>query len=463
MATQARKTLVGNVDSHVLAFTIGKDPQLDLKLAEVDCIGSAAHVTMLAGLDLGKGPLFTPSEHAAILAALRDIIGTIRAGTFKITATDQDVHLAVERLLSRSVGEIGRRIHTARSRNDQVATDLRLFAKTELMDLMDEGARLAAALLTFAKRYERVPMVGRTHMQPAMPSSVGVWASAHAESLLDDMGLIMSAYDYNDRCPLGSAAGYGVPLPIDRQLTSDLLGFAAPQHNVLYAGNARGKCETVILSACAQVMLTLSRLAEDLILFTTPEMPYFTLPAAFCTGSSIMPQKQNPDVAELVRAKASRVMGHLTAAMGVVKGLPSGYNRDLQEVKEPFMEGVETTRSCLTVMAQMIGGMTANRPALEAAFTTGVFAADRALELVAEGLPFRDAYQQVKANLDALESVRPAAAIAQKVHLGAAAGLDLALLKQRVQAVGRFTKDERKQYYRCISALLGARYPEMRE
>ncbi|MBL7076604.1 MAG: argininosuccinate lyase [Kiritimatiellae bacterium] len=461
MATQTRKTLVGKVDSQVLAFTIGKDPVLDMALTEADCIGSAAHAAMLARLDVGGGPVLSKQELAATIAALREIIATVRSGKFRITAADQDVHLAVERMLSAKLGEVGRRIHTARSRNDQVATDLRLYAKTELLELLNEGAQLAAALLAFAKRYQKVPMVGRTHMQPAMPSSVGVWASAHAESLLDDMALTMSAYDFNDRCPLGSAAGYGVPLPIDRQLTADLLGFAAPQHNVLYAGNARGKCETVILSACVQVMLTLSRLAEDLILFTTPEMPYFTLPADYCTGSSIMPQKQNPDVAELVRAKASRVMGHMTAAMGIVKGLPSGYNRDLQEVKEPFMAGVATTRACLAVMAKLVSGMTADRKALTNAFEAGVFAADRALELVAEGLPFRDAYQQVKESLDALETTSPQAAIARKTHLGASAGLDLAALKERVKAVERFSRDETKQYHKCISALLGANYPEM--
>ncbi len=463
MTAQTRETLIGKVDSQVLAFTIGKDPVLDLALAEVDCIGSAAHATMLAGLDSGSGPVLSAKDLAATLAALREIIVTVRSGTFRITAADQDVHLAVERMLTARLGEVGRRIHTARSRNDQVATDLRLYAKSELLDLLNQGAHLASALLGFARRYRQVPMVGRTHMQPAMPSSVGVWASAHAESLLDDMALSMSAYDYNDRCPLGSAAGYGVPLPIDRQLTSDLLGFAAPQHNVLYAGNARGKCETVILSACAQIMLTLSRLAEDLILFTTPEMPYFRLPAAYCTGSSIMPQKQNPDVAELVRAKASRVMGHLTAAMGIVKGLPSGYNRDLQEVKEPFMEGLATTRACLAVMAKLVEGMTADRKALAGAFEAGVFAADRALELVAEGMPFRDAYQQVKEHLDDLESTSPQDAVARKAHLGASAGLDLALLKERVKAVEQFTRDETKQYHKCISALLGTSYPEIGE
>lgn len=461
MTTAKRKTLVGEVDSGVLAFTVGKDPVLDGALAEVDCIGSAAHAAMLARLDIGGGPVLSPADYAATIVALREIIQTVRAGKFRISAADQDVHLAVERMLSAKLGAVGRRIHTARSRNDQVATDLRLYAKTELLGLMDEGGRLAKGLLACAGRNRQAPMVGRTHMQPAMPSSVGVWASAHAESLLDDMALTMSAYDYNDRCPLGAAAGYGVPLPIDRELTADLLGFSAPQHNVLYAGNARGKCETVILSACMQVMLTLSRLAEDLVLFTTPEMPYFILPAEYCTGSSIMPQKQNPDVAELVRAKVSRVMGHMVAAMGIVKGLPSGYNRDLQEVKEPFMAGIATTRACLGVMRQLVAGMRVNRAALKAAFGSGVFAADRALELVAEGMPFRDAYQQVKAHLDELETTSPRAAVAKKTHLGAAAGLDLAVLRKRGKAVDRFVKDETRQYHKCIAALLGTPYPEI--
>ena len=463
MAAKAssRKTLVGNIDRRVLDFTTGRDPVLDLELAEADCIGSAAHATMLSRLKAGGTPLISRADRDRVVAALVEIMREARAGRLRITRADQDIHLAVERLLTARLGEVGRRVHAARSRNDQVATDLRLYARTRLLDVLDEAAGLVKTLLTFARRYERTPMVGRTHMQPAMPSSVGLWASAHAETLLDDAALVMSAYDYNDRCPLGAAAGYGVPLPIDRRFTADLLGFAAPQHNVLCAVNARGKCETVILSAMLQIMLTLSRLAEDLIQFSTPEMPYFKIPEACTTGSSIMPQKRNPDVPELVRAKAARVLGHFTAAAATIKGLPSGYNRDLQEIKEPFMDGLHTTTGCLAVLRVLVGGLQADRRALKAGFSAAVFATDRALELVAGGMPFRDAYAQVKATLGDLETADPAAALAARRHLGAPAGLDLGELRARMGAVTAFAREERKQYYGTVSKLLGVKYPSL--
>ena len=286
----AKKTMVGTVDPAVLEYTAGKDVTLDIGLVEVDCIGTAAHVAMLAELPV-ESIRFTPQERDAITAELVAIIHTSRAGKFEITAEDQDVHLAVERRLTAALGSLGKRVHTARSRNDQVALDLRLFAKGALLQLMEEICGLARVFVTLAQRYKRMPMVGRTHLQPAMPSSVALWATAHAESLLDDLELVQAAYHTNDRSPLGSAAGYGVPLPIDRQLTSDLLDFERPIHNVLYASNARGKCESVILDACAQVMSTLSRLAEDVVLYTMPEFGYFVLPREYCTGSSIMPQK----------------------------------------------------------------------------------------------------------------------------------------------------------------------------
>jgi argininosuccinate lyase len=215
--------MVGNINEEVLAFTVGKDPVLDMALAEADCIGSAAHATMLARMPL-QPRLFSRQELDRILNELVAIIRKIRANRFEITAADQDVHLAVERMLTARLGALGKRIHTTRSRNDQVAVDLRLYGKTQYLHTMDEAITLAQTLLAFARRHAKVPMVGRTHMQPAMPSSVGVWASAYAESLLDDLGLQLAAYELNDRNPLGSAAGYGVPLPVDRQLTTRLLG-----------------------------------------------------------------------------------------------------------------------------------------------------------------------------------------------------------------------------------------------
>ncbi len=456
----ARKTLVGKIHPDVLAFTAGKDVLLDTALIEADCIGSAAHVTMLSKLKLDK-PLFTEQECVDVKRELVAIMRRAREGRFSITQRDQDVHLAVERALSAKLGDAGKRIHTARSRNDQVAVDLRLYGKEQLFGMIEECAGLANVLLTLGKRHAKVPMVGRTHLQPAMPSSVGVWASAHAESLLDDIELLMAAYAQNDRCPLGSAASYGVPLDIDRALTSRLLGFERPIHSVMYAANARGKCESVILAAASQVMLSLSRLAEDMVLFMMPEFGYFRLPAEYCTGSSIMPQKQNPDVFELIRGRTATVLACSNSIAGILNGLPGGYQRDLQETKEPFLEGLEVTRASVRVAALVMENVQVDAEAMAKGFCPGVFATDRALELVAAGVPFRDAYDQVKASLDELSDVDPKDAVAAKVHEGAPAGLDFRMLKQRSTDGIRFVRTARKRYHAALSKLLGGAYPEL--
>ena len=456
----ARKTLVGSIHPDVLAFTAGKDVILDGALVEADCIGSAAHVRMLSKLKLKK-PLFSDAECDAVITELVAIMQRARAGRFPIRPQDQDVHLAVERALSGTLGDAGKRVHTARSRNDQVALDLRLYAKEQLLGMIEETAELARVLLALAQRHVKVPMVGRTHLQPAMPSSVGVWASAHAESLLDDIETLRAAYSQNDRCPLGSAAGYGVPLAIDRSLTARLLGFERPIHNVMYASMARGKCESVILAAASQVMLSLSRLAEDMILFMMPEFAYFRLSSEYCTGSSIMPQKQNPDVFELVRARTAKVLACTSTVTGVLKGLPGGYQRDLQETKEPLLEGVGVTRDALRAVALVMAHVDVDKEALLRGFTPGVFATDRALELVAAGMPFRDAYDAVKANLAELGEVDPKVALAAKVHEGAPAGLDFKGLRQRASDGLRFVKVTRKRYYAALSNLLGVTYPNL--
>lgn len=449
-----RKTTVGVVDTDVLAFTAGKDVQLDLVLAEADCLGSAAHVIMLSRLPM-KPALFSATECREVLGVLGEIARSARAGKFKIRLEDQDVHLAVERTLTERLGDLGKRVHTGRSRNDQVALDLRLYARGELVSALEETAALALALLAFGKRHQRIPMVGRTHMQPGMPSSVGLWATAFTEELTDGLALLRGAYAINNRSPLGSAASYGVPLPIDRQLVADLLALDGPCHNVLYANNSRGRVESIILSALAQIMLTLSRLAQDLMLFTMPEFAYFILPDAYCTGSSIMPQKKNPDVLELVRAKASRVAAASEAVFALLKGLPTGYNRDLQEAKEPFLEGMATTRSCLRIMKGLVDGMAIRKEALIRGFTPDVFATDRALELVNQGMPFRDAYHHVKSHLDELRGRDPVSAIQLKRHLGAPAGLDFAFLRRGVQEHTRFANREKACILKVKQHLLG--------
>ncbi len=449
-----RATTVGEIDAGVLAYTAGQDRLLDLVLVEADCMGTAAHVAMLSRVPV-KPPLMTPADARRVAAELAEIAASAAAGKFTITLEDQDVHLAVERRLTQKLGNLGRRVHVCRSRNDQVAVDLRLFGKVRLLEAVSAAAALARTLLALARRHAKVPMVGRTHMQPAMPSSVGLWASAWAEGLLDDLSLMMAAYELNDQCPLGSAASYGVPVPIDRQLVSDLLGFSKPVHNVLHANQARGKVESVILSALGQAMLTLSRLAQDLILFSMPEFGYFRLPPEFTTGSSIMPQKRNPDVPELLRAKTAKVLAHAALVAEILRAAPSGYNRDLQETKAPFMEGFDLAISSLAIMDRLMAGLQVDPQALRRAFGPEVFATDRALELVAGGMPFRDAYHEVKAHLDQLAGQNPDAALAAKRHLGAPMGLDFDMLDARAREAAAWAAAEKRHHDACRDRLLG--------
>lgn len=456
MARKSLKTTVGLIGSDVLAYTVGEDPVLDLALVDADCAGSAAHATMLSRM---PGRLLSARECRDVIRELVAIMRLSRAGRFVITLADQDVHLAVERTLTEKLGDTGKKVHTFRSRNDQVSVDLRLFIREQLLDLMDEAATLAEAFLAFARRHAKLPMAGRTHLQPAMPSSVGLWASAHAESLLDDLAELASVFDLNDRCPLGSAASYGVPAPIDRPLTARLLGFARPVHNVLYANNVRGKHEARVLAACGQVMLSLARAAEDLILFTMPEFGYFRLPDECTTGSSIMPQKRNPDVCELVRSRAARVLSRASCTAEIARGLPSGYNRDLQDTKGELMDGLAVTRGSLRAFLPLVIGMTADPAALRRGFTPDVFATDVALEKVAEGMPFRDAYHYVKTHLDELKGRNPEQAIRRKTHEGAPAGLDFTWMAGELRRARADVRKRRAKAHLALSRLLGTPYP----
>lgn len=449
-----KKTIVGKIHPDVLSFTVGKDPVLDMDLALWDCCGTAAHVTMLSRMKV-KPAVFTAEERVKVLEGLKEVVADIQAGKFSITEADQDVHLAVERRLTAMLGDLGRKVHTGRSRNDQVAVDIRLHMRDQLLGLIEEVAILSSALVKLGKKHVKVPMVGRTHLQPAMPSSVGLWATAWAETLLDDLFMVEAAYRLNDRCPLGSAAAYGVPLPLDRQLTARLLGFEQPHHNVLHAANARGKDEAVVLAACGQLMLTLSRLSEDLILFSMPEFGYFALPPELCTGSSIMPQKYNPDVLELIRAKAALVTGHSTTVNTILKAMPGGYNRDVQDTKELYMEGMRVTRRSMRIMTLMAESLEVRPQKLRDAFGSGVFATDKALEMVAGGMPFRDAYQYVRSHLDELERADPDAAVAAKTHFGAPAGLDFKGYNERIRGILKYARSRRRTSERTLGKLLG--------
>ena len=430
------------VDPDILAYTVGEDPVLDLNLVKWDCLGTAAHVTMLSELKGLKRPIVTKTEAAKVRKALGAIVKSAAAGKFVIRVDDQDVHMAVERVLTEKLGDLGKKIHTGRSRNDQVAVDVRLHLKDAILRTEQELLELASELCAFGHDVGPVPMVGRTHLQPAMPSTVEMWATGHAEMILDQLVHFEAAYAMADANPLGSAAGYGVPLALNRRRTSDLLGFARPIHNCFGASMARGECEASLLSALAQPMAVLSRLAEDMILFSMPEFGYFKLPREYCTGSSIMPQKFNPDVLELVRGKTAQVIGSQTAALTLLHAMPGGYNRDLQDAKLLYMKGLETTRTTLRILAKVVKGMKVNAGACRAAFTPGVFATDVALRKVAEGTPWRDAYHEVRDQFAALyegkdaevANLDPDEQVALKTHEGTCMGIDHDLYQRRISA-----------------------------
>ncbi len=438
------------LDPEMEAFTVGEDYLLDRNLVEADVLASIAHAHMLAQIGI-----LTDEEFAQLKRALAELLELHQQGRFEIKREDEDVHTAIENFLTEKLGEAGKKIHTGRSRNDQVLTATRIFSRGRLLDIKEALLATVEALAAFADKYKTVPMLGRTHTQPAMPSSVGLWAESFAEALLDDLRVLGTAYELNNQCPLGSAASYGVNLPLDRQLTSDLLGFAKVQNNVLYAGSSRGKMEAVILFALTQIMDDLSKLSWDLIFFSIPETGYFRLPPEFLPGSSIMPQKKNPGPLEMVRAKAAEVRACLFQTLSITRPLLSGYNRDLQETKAPLMRGLDTTEASLQVIAKIISNLEPDEKALRHAFTPDVFAADVACKLVQEGMPFRDAYRKVAGELDKLAAQDPQENILAKTHLGAPGNLGLDKLTEAIAKAQGKLDAEKKRLVAVKQHLLG--------
>lgn len=440
-------------------FEAAQNSALDARLVRHDVWGSLAHAAMLR-----KIGILSETEHAALQKALRDILKLDEQDEFPIAPSDEDVHTAVENYLSATAGAAGKKIHMARSRNDQVLVDLRLYAKEQMHDVAEKLSQLCATLLAFAGAHADIPMPGYTHMQRGMLSSVGLWAASFAESLLDDEQLLAAAYQLNDQCPLGSAAGYGVPLSIDRQYTADLLGFARVQHNVITVQNSRGKIEAAIVQALAQIMLDLSKLAQDILLFTTSEYSFFQVPQELASGSSIMPQKRNLGVMELVRARAQTMLALQQQILGIVTGLPSGYNMDYQETKRPFMEALDIARDSLEVCALVVSSLNVNSERLIAACTFELFATDRAYELSsAANLPFRDAYRivgaEVTAQLDRgqappVESQEQLVQrLAARSHLGGPGNLGLSSIQEQLAQIEASWKARQQTFEAAISVL----------
>jgi argininosuccinate lyase len=450
-------------DSLAENFEARTNAALDQRLARHDIWGSLAHAAMLAHIGI-----LSADDLRAIRHGLLTLLSQVEAGQFVVTTADEDVHTRIENELTALVGEPGKRIHTARSRNDQVLVDLRLYGKEQLHTVAAHLLALVDALITFATAHAETPMPGYTHMQRAMLSSVGLWAAAFAETLLDDETLLATAYALNDRCPLGSAAGYGVPLPLDRAYTATLLGFAGVQSNVLAVQNGRGKIEGAIVQALTQIMLDLSRLAQDMLLFTTAEYGFLRVPPEFCSGSSIMPQKRNLGIMELVRARTRTVLALQQQILDIVAGLPSGYNMDAQETKGPFMQALDLTTESLAITGQVIAKLEVDEARLIAACSPDLFATDHAYALVREGIPFRDAYRRIATALATQPAVASSAGgtgesearaaivelLRQRHYPGAPGNLGLPALRARLAAATNRWRERERRFSAAITALL---------
>lgn len=384
---QKNKTKLNSV---IEAFETKDDLLLDQKLIKYDVLGSLAHAKML-----NKIQILTDEELAKLEQGLKEIRALEKSGKFKLEFGDEDIHTKIENFLTTKYGEVGKKIHTARSRNDQVLTALRLYTKAELEEIQKHTLGLINSFHKFSKAHEGVPMPGYTHMQKAMPSSVSLWAESFKESLIDDLAVIKAAYKVNNQSPLGSAAGYGVPIQIDKQFSAKILVFEKVQENPIYCQNSRGKIEGVILASLISLLSTINKFATDLTLFTTSEFNFFTPSDEITTGSSIMPQKKNLDVAELLKSKVSLILGNYIQIVSLSSNLISGYNRNTQDTKKPLMESLEIALDSLKVTKILLENITPNQKVLEAAMTEDLFATEKALKLVLQGSTFRDAYQQI--------------------------------------------------------------------
>ena len=385
-----------DTNSEIERFTVGRDREMDLYLAQDDVLGSMAHITMLESIGLLEA-----DELKQLLAELRRIYADIQKGHFCIEDGIEDVHSQVELMLTRALGDMGKKIHSGRSRNDQVLVDLRLFTRRQLKAVVDDVVALFRELQKQSENYKHVLMPGYTHLQVAMPSSFGLWFGAYAESLVDDMMMLQAAYRQTNRNPLGSAAGYGNSFPLNRSLTTSLLGFDSMDYNVVYAQMGRGKTERNVAYALASVAGTIAKLAFDACMFNSQNFAFVKLPNECTTGSSIMPHKKNPDVFELTRAKCNKMQAMPQQIMLIMNNLPSGYFRDLQIIKEIFLPAFEELRDCLQMTTYIISKIQVNEHILDDARYDLMFSVEEVNRRAASGTPFRDAYKQVGLEIEA--------------------------------------------------------------
>jgi argininosuccinate lyase len=442
-----------NLDARMIAYTVGDDPVWDARLLRWDVLGSLGHA---AGLRASR--ILDDAGYRALRAGLRSALAAVERGELTIEAGQEDVHTAVEQWLTARRRDAGERLHTGRSRNDQVACDIRLYLKDALLDLHGAALDLVDALTAFAALHRRALWPGYTHQRRAMPSSAGLWAAAHAEGLLDGIGMLPALWARIDRSPLGSAAGYGVPLPLRREAAAKALGFAGLDHNVATIQNGRGKLEAAVLFWCVELAHDLSRFATDAIAYSAEEYGYLVLPPELATGSSIMPHKRNPDLFELTRARAAALEGDLVAVLQLKGKLGGGYHRDFQLLKEPLMRGLTRTGEMLGMMAAAVPLLDVDRERGLGALSGGALATDEVMRRVEAGEPFRRAYRAVSGELKAgarFPAPSPSALIQRRQGTGGVGNLGLAAVRARARAARRWAAAERRRFDAAMTRLAG--------
>ena len=416
-------------DAIIEQFTIGNDPVYDLQLARYDVMGSLAHITMLEHVGL-----LPSAELEPLCVELKNILNTIEDGTFVIEDGMEDVHSQIEYLLTQKLGDLGKKIHAGRSRNDQVLVDLKLFMRAEIMEIADAVEDLFDLLLTKSEAHKNDLLPGYTHLQIAMPSSFGLWFGAYAECLVEDAELLEAAFRLANKNPLGSGAGYGSSFPLDRKLTTVLLGFEAPHVNVVNAQMSRGKTEFYVLNAISQIATTLSRLAMDVCLYNSQNFGFIELPSSLTTGSSIMPHKKNPDVAELLRGKSNKLKAVPNQMQLLMSNLPSGYHREFQLTKELLMPAIDEIKDCLEITQYMVSNMQVKADLLKDSKYDLLFSVEEVNKLVVAGMPFREAYVQVGKMIEA-GKFNGSSRELNHTHLGSIGNLGLNEIQAQKDAV----------------------------
>ena len=428
----------------VEAFTIGNDAEHDLKLARYDVLGSIAHAIML-----GEIGILDRQEVRQLRDELARIHTVIEKGEFAIEEGVEDVHSQIEIMLTRALGDTGKKIHTARSRNDQVLVDLKLYLRAEIREMIRGMEQIIDTFLELSERYKEVLMPGYTHMQVAMPSSFGLWFGAYAESLTDDLLSAEAAFRYANRNPLGSAAGYGSSFPVDRQLTSDLLGFDGPHVNVVNTQLSRGKSEQLTAQAMANAASTLGKMAMDVCQFMSQNFGFMSFPEQLTTGSSIMPHKRNPDVFELLRGRCNRIRSLPTAISMLLTNLPSGYHRELQLMKEELFPAIESLKECLDIVPFMFDHVEIRENILDDPVYNNIYSVEKVNELVRGGMAFRDAYQEVARMIANGEFIPDREAPLSHSHLGSIGNPGTEQIRERCKRlIGQFEFEKIERYER---------------